>query len=32
MMKSERAMGELLKNVAKENRTDEIELQLRKVG
>ena len=32
MMKSERAMGELLRNVAKENRTDEMKLQLRKVG
>ena len=32
MMKSERAMGELLRNVANENRTDEMKLQLRKVG
>ena len=32
VMKSERAMGELLRNVAKENRTDEMKLQLRKVG
>ena len=32
MMKSEREMGELLRNIAKENRTDEMKLQLRKVG
>ena len=32
MLKSERAMGELLRNVAKKNRTDEMKLQLRKVG
>ena len=32
MMKSERAMGELLKNVANENRSEELLSQLRKVG
>jgi hypothetical protein len=32
MMKSERAMGELLKNVMNENRTEKLKLQLRKVG
>ena len=32
MMKNERAMGELLRNVAYESRTDELKLQLRKVG
>ena len=32
MMKSERAMGELLRNVVNENRTDELKIQLRKVG
>ncbi len=32
MKKSERAMGELLRNVVNENRTDELKLQLRKVG
>ena len=32
MMKSERAMGELLRNVANENRTNELKSQLRKVG
>ena len=32
IMKTERAMGELLKQVAAEARTDELKTQLRKVG
>ena len=32
IMKTERAMGELLKRVAAEARTDELKTQLRKVG
>ena len=32
MMKSERAMGELLKQVVKETRGDDIRTQLRKLG
>ena len=32
IMKTERSMGELLKRVAAEARTDELKTQLRKVG
>ena len=32
IMKTERSMGELLKHVATEARTDELKVQLRKVG
>ena len=32
IMKTERSMGELLKHVAAESRTDELKMQLRKVG
>ncbi len=32
IMKSERSMGELLKNVAAEVRTEELKIQMRKVG
>ena len=32
MMKSEKAMGEVLKHVAKECRSDPIEQQLKKIG
>ena len=32
IMKTDRAMGELLKRVASENRTEEIKTQLKKIG
>ena len=32
MMKTEKAMGELLRSVANENRSEELETQLKKVG
>ena len=32
IMKTEKAMGQLLRSVAEENRTDELKVQLKKVG